>query len=58
MAKEIIKRKGNKMGKEPHAGARKRTMAAVLVAQGGKGSFLQSSTHVDWSANPATVSHQ
>ena len=22
-----------------------------------KGSFLQSSTHVDWSANPATVSH-
>ena len=28
------KRKGNKMGKEPHAGARKRTKAAILAAQG------------------------
>ena len=38
MAKEIIKRKGNKMGKEPHAGARKRTKAAVSAAQGDVGS--------------------
>jgi len=34
MAKEIIKKKGDKVTKEPHAGARKRTKLDVLNAQG------------------------
>ena len=51
IAKEIIKRKGNKMGKEPHAGARKRTKVAILAAQGD----MESSSDEESSSDGTTI---